>query len=279
MCSNNAEPVQNQMMMRILGGLALVFGIIEIVIGFIIYFYFTDLHLGGWWGAILTVIAGFLALFSTSRGIVTATCIIASIGVVIAVIAAIVDGISSTVFRSFTGCCNGGYECWGSNDGVVMATACVGQYYGVVDTDCYCTDATSLGGSYTCWDYSLTTGTNCNGVLTTYPSELSASTAMLSFGAITLLILSIAACSALCCAKPSTTVIMASSTTAVSNPSAVAPGTPVVIVSPMASAPVYGQPQYGQPQYGQPQYGQPQPQYVAQPYGQPQVAYAVDNKY
>jgi len=211
-------------------------------------FFFTDLHLGGWWGAILTVISGSLALSSANRGVVTGVCITGSIGIVIAIIAAIVDGISSDVFKSFTGCCNGERSCWGTTEGQNYSLLCMASNYaGSSGSECYCTDAGNDGGSYSCWHYELSSGTDCNEVLTTYASELSASTAFLSFGAITLLILSVTTCAALCCAKPTTTVVQTTP-----NPAA-----PVVIVSPIAATP-------------------------AVPYSpqQPQVAYMVDgNKY
>jgi len=239
MCTNNGEPVQNQLMMRILGALCLGFGIIEMIIGFIVYTFFTDLHLGGWWGAILTVIAGLLAVFSSNRGVVTGTCIVGSIGIVIAIIAAIVDGIASAVFKDFTACCNGDNVCSGSSSGKPYALACISNYDNRASSQCYCTDGSSGDTSWTCWNYELSSGTDCNKILTTYTDELSASTAFLSFGAITLLILSVTTCSALCCAKP----------TSVNNPVGVAP---VIVVSPVA------------------------PQTVATVHGQPQVAYVVE---
>lgn len=165
----------------------------------------------------------------------TGVCITGSIGIVLAVIAAVVDGISAAVFHDFTGCCNGDHTCWGTNAGKAVAYACVGNYYYSGDASkCYCTDATTDSSSYTCWDYTLSSGTDCNKVLTTYADELSASTAFLSFGAICLLILSVTTCAALCCAKPTTV-----NTTP--NPSATAP--PVVVVSPIGSTPAMGQAQ------------------------------------
>eukprot|EP01038_Epipyxis_sp_PR26KG_P016408 gene16408-22373_t len=179
--------------MRIFGGILLVLGIVEFGIGGTIYGFLTNVHLGGWWAGILAVVSAILALVSTNRAVVVTGGVFAGIGIIIAIIAAIVDGLSSNVFRAFDGCYN----------------PTNGQTYGdfnlfcstITSTshNCWCYQTVSATSSTTCFGYNLASGDNCDGILTKYAHLLSASTAFCSLIAIILLVYCIFTCVQCCC--------------------------------------------------------------------------------
>lgn len=59
--------VEKQMMVRTFGAVALVFGIIEFIIGLVVYTDLTSPQLGAWWAGLIIMIASFLGVVSLNR--------------------------------------------------------------------------------------------------------------------------------------------------------------------------------------------------------------------
>lgn len=93
---------------RIAGGICVFIGVIEIIIGAIVSQYFTNVHLGGWWGGILAIVGGSVGLLHINKSMVTTAAIISGIGVFVAGIATIVDSIAAGFFSTLHTCSSGG---------------------------------------------------------------------------------------------------------------------------------------------------------------------------
>lgn len=170
---------------------------VEFGIGGAIYKYlkgniFTD-GIGSWWAGIFVFIAGFWAVIANNRAHVITTCIFASFGFALALLGLVITSINTHMFRGYTSC--GSYA-----PGINPNTTYTGIYpnqtyydfalFGLSDDfnstqtcmlndvnatqfgTCYC--VTSGGNS--CGKYDLRyASNNCNGILTTYTTMLTAS--------------------------------------------------------------------------------------------------------
>lgn len=135
------------------------------------------------------------------------------------VIGACIDGIANNVFQGETGCFNTKTGvAYGTTRGKMLAEYCAGwiygNYYDLSSWQCVCTDETL------CYRYTLVSGQDCGAILTTYSSNLAASTAFCSLLCITVFVYSIFTCCTLCSGPASVQYAY--------NPAASA--TPVVVV-------------------------------------------------
>jgi len=200
-CNNgcNSKEVPLRHIMRVLGFLIVLLAIIEFPIGGFVYQFWSDLHVGGWWGVILSFIAGVCALFSNTKGHVISACIFASIGFVVSLAATATDGIASAAWSGVYSCAQQTQipaTLFGAQTGS-SADAAMGCLIGnnVLPSRCVC-----AGVGYTsCWGFSLAhQSNNCGDVINTWMPALSVSAAFLSLSTIGLFILSIVSCVSLC---------------------------------------------------------------------------------
>ena len=89
---------------RVFGGLLVLFSIVELGVGGTAYTFLTNVKLGGWWGAILTLVAGVLGLVYKPKSVIISAIVISIFGIIIAVVAASVDGIAAAVILTEQAC-------------------------------------------------------------------------------------------------------------------------------------------------------------------------------
>ena len=89
---------------RVLGALIILFSVIEIGVGGAAYSFLTNVKVGAWWGSLLPIAAGVLALIYKPRGILIAAIVVSVIGAVVAVIASAVDGASAFIISLEQAC-------------------------------------------------------------------------------------------------------------------------------------------------------------------------------
>ena len=118
-------------------------------------------------------------------------------GIIIGIVASIVDGISSNFFHSIEGCYNpNNQKFYGSSDAGVCSIFTYSSLFGY---SCFC----NSGGI--CYEYDLKSGNDCGLIMTTYADMLSASTAFCVMCTLTLFAYSILTCTSVCCKpKPAT---------------------------------------------------------------------------
>lgn len=158
-----------------------------------------NVKVGGWWGGLLPFIGAILALIGANRGYIVGACVLASLGIVMAIAAAITDSIASGIVNSLDTCAlsNNGVptKFYGSKSGdaAINAYYCA---YGESSGKCYCNN-----GDSTCYIYELADDSNdCDYVLTTYGSNLSASAAFCWLVFISSLVFAIFTCVSVCAA-------------------------------------------------------------------------------
>jgi hypothetical protein len=84
---------------RVFGGLLVLFSIVELGVGGTAYTFLTNVKLGGWWGAILTLVAGVLGLVYKPKSVIISAIVISIFGIIIALVAASVDVIAAEILR------------------------------------------------------------------------------------------------------------------------------------------------------------------------------------
>lgn len=68
-------PVEHQIALRSIGAFALLAGLIEFIIGIVVYTDLTSPQTGAWWAGIVTMFASLLGVLSLNKGVVIATCV------------------------------------------------------------------------------------------------------------------------------------------------------------------------------------------------------------
>lgn len=198
------------LVLRIIGSLCLLFGLIELGVGGALYNYLSNVKSGAWWAGIFTITTGISALISLNRKWVIGTCFFSSIAALVALAGAVIDGIASTKFISLTACSytsNGISYNYGEKSDYGSSNKCesAGPF---VEDACYCVAA----GGKSCGTYSLSTFAvkakqNCANILGNYANTLSASTAVCVITFIILFFLSIFTCTILLCPHKSPIIV------------------------------------------------------------------------
>lgn len=131
----------------------------------------------------------------------------AILGVIVAIVAAIIDGIGSRLITAQKGCYNINTSKYSGNAIASNNAATCAPYYIYLNTNCICTTEQSFVESTTdaafssCTGFNLAFGENCNGILTTYQEKLEISTIVLVCIIAVLFFYSILTCavSCVCC--------------------------------------------------------------------------------
>jgi hypothetical protein len=135
--------------LKIVGGITLLMSFIMFIVGGMAYST-TNVDIGAWWGGILLFTAGALGLAPAIRGMVTAACVLASIGTVVALIGINVDVIGSGVVDALVVCAEDDGKIYGEKNGDSASTAAYCQYYHT-NEQCACTQKSSSS----CFYYNL----------------------------------------------------------------------------------------------------------------------------
>ena len=197
------------LVLRIIGSLCLLFGLIELGGGGALYNYLSNVKNGAWWCGIFTIATGICSIISLNRKWVIGTCVLSSITTLVALIGAIVDGIQSTTFINLTACSytsNISYN-YGDKRDYKYSDICEanGPF---VENACYCVSSRGR----TCKSYSLSSFAikakqNCANILGNYANTLSASTAVCVIIFIILFFLSVFTCTILICPHKSPIIV------------------------------------------------------------------------
>lgn len=224
------DEVKNVNSMRCLGVFLIVLSIAEVghvslhliflicfqfAVGGVAWTAITNVRLGAWWAGVTTFATGIIAMYSYAHWSVVTGCVFSILGLIIAVVGAIVDGIAAGVFNRETACGSTKTgQMWGSSGGKNDVAICALGYaqsgtghnaifddqnfFSANDDfhwkyDCVCTDDTF------CYEYNLGTAHNCGDILTTYTYLLCVSTALCVILSVTCLVYSIFACVSCCC--------------------------------------------------------------------------------
>lgn len=205
--SSESSDSVHVLLLRIIGSFTLIFGVVEIGLGFGIFTFLNHMKLGAWWVGIITSIAGLCAIAAFNKGWVTATCVVASAACITAVVGAALDGIGSLTFQNLTACSsannpNSQIYNYGSATDYQYSNACLAAASPLVPGVCYCVtsggsacSALSLSGS------ALYYHQDCGNILTTYANSLTASTAFSVLCFVNVFTLFILSCVMLCCAN------------------------------------------------------------------------------
>lgn len=174
-----------------------------------IFAYFDNEKLGAWWVGMMCVICGILALISTSRGWVIATCVVSFASVIISIVGAAEDGTNAVRYRK--------YEACATSDGQGLIDYGNRAYYNAANNcllaanpsitnnnNCYCVarknNAACIPSLQLSAD-SIRVSQTCGNVLTTYTQALAASTFFCVVIFIFLLAMSIFSLVTLTCAQ------------------------------------------------------------------------------
>jgi hypothetical protein len=203
-CPDTRLDSVHALLLRIIGVICIIFGLIEFGVGGAIHNYLTNVTYGAWWCAILVIAAGITAVVSLDRKWVVSTCVFASVSCLITLVGTVLDGIQSTKFLALTACSSNGKYNYGDAADYNAADACE-LSFNSVDNGCYCV---SKGGN-NCAEYLLSPFAveykqNCGNILGNYANMLSASTAICVFSLIFVFFLAVLSCIILVC--PSRTV-------------------------------------------------------------------------
>lgn len=198
------------LVLRIIGSLCLLFGLIELGVGGALYNYLSNVKNGAWWCGIFTIATGISSLISLNRKWVISTCVLSVLTTLVALVGAIVDGIQSTKFIDLTACSytsnNIGYN-FGEQGDYSFSNACEKKGPFVKEA-CYCVSAKGKTcGTYSLSPYALKAKQNCANVLGNYANTLSASTAVCVILFITLFFLSVFTCTILLCPHKSPIIV------------------------------------------------------------------------
>jgi hypothetical protein len=173
----------------------------------------------GFWGAgVLSIVAGFLAVFPRNRGNVIAAIVIGTFAVILAIFGASADGASHDAVARVKACSSqssygSSINDYGSQDHFSDSRRCLANVGTNVTPDrCYCT---ATGGFFSffpdCDDYDISpsarsTGLNCEVIFTSYPSLLEGSVALNALISIFSFVMTILACVVTCKKRDSLTI-------------------------------------------------------------------------
>jgi hypothetical protein len=198
------------LVLRIIGSLCLLFGLIELGVGGALYNYLSNVKSGAWWAGIFTITTGLSALISLNRKWVIGTCFFSSIATLVALVGAVIDGLASTKFISLTACSytsNGISINFGEKSDYASADKCELNGPFVADA-CYCVTAGGKScGTYSLSPFAVKAKQNCANILGNYANTLSASTAVCVITFIILFFLSIFTCIILLCPHKSPIIV------------------------------------------------------------------------
>lgn len=232
-CAEINKPVKVEIViaMRVIGAILILLSLSEFGVGATAFRYFTNYKLGSWWGAILPCITGILAAIAQPKTVTIAALVVSSLAVIIALAAAIVDGIASAVFTSEQTCITPTGTIYGydSLQSVNQVTLCTLAFFPLSIYDCTCTG--SVATAYSCYYYNGQT--DCGAILTTYPKLLKASSALNAALCVICFTFCILACATVCgcCENKSDEVLISSSNpVAKQNENTIAHATDVKIV-------------------------------------------------
>ena len=149
-------------------------GILQMMVGLMVYTYIPNLLGGGWWAAPPVIIAGFSGLFSMNRGFVVGSCALSFVGVVTAFIALYYDSTRYQDLKTLLACTSlvgnttAPLENYGDTALYGKANACGVQFR--ADTiECYCTDidgaCTTFSGVQSNCDYLMDNYTEYVGII------------------------------------------------------------------------------------------------------------------
>ena len=207
-CATCPEPIADPIhssLLRILGSITFIFGIIELGLGGTVYNFLNNVKLGGWWCGISVVICGFAASFPRNKGWVTVACVFASFSCVLTAIGAFNDGSNSIIIQNLTACSafdgtNSKFQNYGDSSDYSYSYTCMRTAKTTVSDACYCV---SRNGAY-CGEYILSSYANalnlqCGDILKNYANALTSSAAFCALSLIMSIALSLLSCVVLCC--------------------------------------------------------------------------------
>jgi hypothetical protein len=197
--------------LKIVACIVIILSIIEFGVGGAASSIVVDTLTAAWWGGLLSIIAGILALVAYNRGFVIAAIVISSLAIVVAMSGALNDRAARSYFGDVSACSsisNAGATpvSYGSEGSYKYSQKCLSSAgTSAVPDVCYCSASSSISYLYYsyCREYTLassakTSGYNCGSLFTTYPNLLSASMTINSIITISAFILSIVSCVIAC---------------------------------------------------------------------------------
>jgi hypothetical protein len=192
-------------LLRILGTLTFVFGVIELGLGGTVYNFLSNVKLGAWWCAIGVVICGFIGSVPKSKRWVAITCVFSSMSCVLTALGAYYDGSNSITYQNLTACSSTDKTTYetidkGNKADYTAARACMFEKVESQFDVCYCvTGGGGFCGEYAISKHALTLGLNCGDLLHTYANALTASAAFCALSFIMVVTMSILSCVVICC--------------------------------------------------------------------------------
>lgn len=90
------------MFLRIFGAFVILLSIIEFILGGAARNFLNNSKAGSWWAGIIDIVAGYLGLAHEIRRLVTATCMISFLAVIVAAIGAASDGMNFMTIKLLT---------------------------------------------------------------------------------------------------------------------------------------------------------------------------------
>lgn len=207
-CSSCPEPVEDPVhvsLLRIIGSITFVFGVIELGLGGTVYNFLRNVKLGGWWCGVPVVICGFFASFPKNKGWVTIACIFASFACVITAFGSVIDGANSILVQNLTACTSLDpaslkHIHHGDESDVPFAITCMNNAAVYVPDACYCVSKQgAYCGEYLLSKYATALNLKCSDILNNYAHALTASAAFCALSLIMAIALSFLTCVVLCC--------------------------------------------------------------------------------
>ena len=200
------------LILRVIGALCLLFGLIELGVGGAVYNYLSNVRTGAWWCGISTIATGIISATSLNRKWVITTFVFASLSTIIAVLGAVMDGIRGSSFLSITACSsydsatrtNSNFGDMGNYD---YAKSCRERLTAAPST-CYC--VSKMGKScaaYTFSSYAKSAKQDCGNLMGQYSYSLVASSVTCAMSTIILFFLSVFTCILLFCPHRSPTIV------------------------------------------------------------------------
>lgn len=187
------------LVLRVIGALCLLFGLIELGVGGAVYNYLSNVRTGAWWCGISTIATGIISATALNRKWVITTFVFASLSTIIAVLGAVMDGIRGSSFLSLTACSS--YDAstktnnnYGDIANYDYAKSCRDRLVASPGT-CYC--VSTMGNScsaYTFSSYAKSAKQDCGNLLGQYSYSLVTSSATCAVSTIILFSLSAFTC-------------------------------------------------------------------------------------
>ena len=186
--------VPSQYYLRLIGLLCCCIAVIEFGLGGRTSTYLANVNNGSWWSTIAVFLAGACAMVGLNKAWVKAACLLSSFGILTALVGAIVDGMSRSLFKDLISCgtvptghtvtsdpasFQSHLVIYGDSKGFVDISYCMASYEMLNQFafgKCYCvTDKGGFCGDYSLSKSALSLQANCGNVLTTYTRNLAAS--------------------------------------------------------------------------------------------------------